>query len=427
MFQFKVSAIIVALLFIISGCQKDNPIDPLNSGAAFHTFVLTSPDDSRLPEPMAEDRAASDEDRQMVLDALNHHHDGSPLGNPSPLWNRLTTDLGRSAKLPPPLFARAYALVHVAIYDALLAAHVTKRRDLVDNAIAAGAASRVLTYLFPDSSRLIRRVALSQMRVEHGLAKGRLLRSWILGRTVGGLAVRYGRRDGSDAVFTDTIPVGPQYWYGTNPVLPMCGTWKTWITTTGAEFQPEPPYAYGSHEDSVEVQQVYDASLVRTAEQIAVVHKWADLPPPTIWNNYLNERVMNSHMRVMASARAYAYLNAAMYDAFVSCWQCKYVYWTARPFQRTPGLVTVIPTPNFPSYTSGHSTISGTAAIVMSEVFPAEAAYFNAEADEAAISRFWGGIHFHHDDNQGLVVGRQIGEKTVALMQSHDHSVFALR
>jgi len=121
-----------------------------------------------------------------------------------------------------------------------------------------------------------------------------------------------------------------------------------------------------------------------------------------------------------ASARAHAFLNAAMYDAFVSCWRSKYQYWTARPFQRITGLVTVVPTPNFPTYTSGHSTISGAATQIMAALFPAESAFFQAQAEEAALSRFWGGIHFHHDDNAGLAVGRQIGDKAVRAMRGRD-------
>jgi hypothetical protein len=54
----------------------------------------------------------------------------------------------------------------------------------------------------------------------------------------------------------------------------------------------------------------------------------------------------------------------------------------------------------------------------MGELFPAEQAFFDAEAEEAAISRFWGGIHFHKDDDQGLMVGRKIGEKAVEQMHS---------
>ena len=99
-----------------------------------------------------------------------------------------------------------------------------------------------------------------------------------------------------------------------------------------------------------------------------------------------------------------------MFDAFVSCWNCKYTYWTARPSMRIsdPSFTTVITTPNFPSYTSGHYTVSAAAAVVMGALFPDKAGSFQAQAAEAAISRLWGGIQFSHDDGQGLLVGHQI-------------------
>ncbi|MBI4547991.1 MAG: phosphatase PAP2 family protein [Ignavibacteriae bacterium] len=419
--------------FLISGCSDRNTLPTVSvedvSQAGIHTFVLSSANDPRLPIPMEESALATADDDRLVEIALGHHSSRAEfvaVEHPLVLWNRLTTKLGTRAGLPPPRFARAYALVHVAIYDALVAAHVTRRRDLVDRAIAAGAASNVLLYLFPNDSTRIRRNAMRQLVVEHGLARGRLLRSWVLGRRVGELVVQYGKNDRSDLVFTGEIPTGDGIWTGTNPVLPMCGEWKTWILSSGEEFQPEPPYLFGSHEDSVDVQEVYEVSLHRTPEQIAVVHAWADLPPPTIWCNYLNKRINRLHLRPFTAARAFAYLTATMYDGFVSCWRTKYTYWTARPFQRIPGLVTVITTPNFPSYSSGHSTISAAASVVMGELFPGEADYFTAQAEEAAISRLWGGIHFRHDNEQGLVVGQRIGEKAVAVMRSDPRGPFVL-
>jgi hypothetical protein len=198
----------------------------------------------------------------------------------------------------------------------------------------------------------------------------------------------------------------------------MCGTWRTWITTSGAEFQPEPPYAYGSPQDLADVQEVVDVAAARTAEQIAIVHKWADASPPAIWNGMLEQEIKQRGLSARAAARVQAYLNMAMYDAFVSCWRTKYEFWIARPFQRTPGLTTVVPTPNFPTYTSGHSTISAAAAVVLGEAFPDKAAYFRAQAQEAAMSRLWGGIHFRHDNEQGLAIGEQVGAKVASRMRA---------
>ncbi|MGH8004280.1 MAG: vanadium-dependent haloperoxidase, partial [Limisphaerales bacterium] len=393
-----------------------------------NTFVLHSAEDLRLPRPMAEDLNGSPAERAFLEKSgtgLSEISSANPkYNNPPVFWNDITTELGHKAGLPPPRFARAYALVEVAIYDALVAGQDARRGNLPEEAVAAGAASEVLLYLFPGDETRIQDAVTSQFGVHH--LRGNFARAWFLGKRVGELVVTYGQNDGSGAVFTGEIPAGDCKWTGGNPVLPMCGTWKTWIITSGSEFLPEPPYPCGSADDLREVEEVYQASLVRTPEQIAIVHKWADLPPPTVWNGYLNQRLLGQRWTALASARAHAFLNVVMFDAFVCCWSTKYTYWTARPFMRlagrTPAFTTVITTPNFPSYTSGHSTISGGAGEVMAELFPEEMAFFRAEAEEAALSRFWGGIHFHKDDNQGLVVGRKIGARVVERMH-RDRSI----
>lgn len=409
----------VLLLAAWAGCKNNNiPVEAPGSGEfpLSHTFILSSPNDPRLPSPLTEHTSLSASEHAFVKFAATRTVQLDDSLDPSEYWNLLTTELANKAKLPPPKYARAYALVHAAMYDALLSSHGTRRRDLLSRTVAAGAAAKVLTYLFPDDEALINERAASQIGTAHGSALGRIQRSWALGTAVGSLAVEYGKSDGSSAVFTGTPPTGDGIWTGTNPVLPMAGTWKTWVLTSGSEFQPEPPYPYGSHEDSVDVDEVYQVSLVRTTEQIAIVHKWADVSPPAIWNGHLGDRT-SVNVHPLASARAYAYLNVAMYDAFVACWQCKYTFWTARPIQRIAGLVTVIPTPNFPSYTSGHSTISAAAGKVLGELFPAEASFFAGEAEEAAASRLYGGIHFRHDNDQGAEVGLKIGDKVISVMR----------
>jgi len=245
-----------------------------------------------------------------------------------------------------------------------------------------------------------------------------VLGAWSMGRAVGRLVVVRGKGDGSSTPFPGPMPTGDGIWTGANPVLPMCGTWEPWIIPSGSDIQPTPPYAFGSAEDMQDVQEVLDVSLQRTPEQIEIVHKWADTPPPTIWNGLLNDRIDALDLDLITSARAHAYLNAAMADAFICCWATKYKYWTARPFQRTPALVTVITTPNFPSYTSGHSTISAAAAAVLGEVFPSQRDYFEGQSEEAAMSRLWGGIHFRQDNEQGTAIGRLVGEQAVERMQS---------
>jgi membrane-associated phospholipid phosphatase len=333
-------------------------------------------------------------------------------------WNQLITAIGLQKKTPAPYLARDYALMHVAIFDALLqSTNKNKNNEKpAEVAIVAAAAADVLAYLFPENSTSIAALEEQQITDIQGHNTSQIMRGKIIGHDVGKKVIAYAKTDASDVRWNGTALSGFGIWTGSNPIGPLFGHQKTYILSSGAEFQPPPPYPFGSAKDLADVRAVIDAAHSRTPEQIAIVHKWADLPPPTIWNNILNDRIESHNLTIYESARASAYLNTAMYDSFVSCWYTKFTYWTARPFQRIisdPTFTTVIPTPNFPSYTSGHSTISSAASLILGQLFPDEALYFLSEAREAAISRLWAGIHFPQDNYNGFAVGQQIGKKYV--------------
>jgi membrane-associated phospholipid phosphatase len=79
-----------------------------------------------------------------------------------------------------------------------------------------------------------------------------------------------------------------------------------------------------------------------------------------------------------------------------------------------PNWNSYITTPPFPSYVSGHSTTSGAAATVLASLFPAQADELAAMAEEAAISRLYGGIHFRSDNEVGLALGRRVGHFAIS-------------
>ena len=85
-----------------------------------------------------------------------------------------------------------------------------------------------------------------------------------------------------------------------------------------------------------------------------------------------------------------------------------------RPSQLDPEIRMVIGLPNFPSYISGHSTFSAAAAQVLSYLFPGGASYFDAQMEEAAISRLYGAIHYRSDIEIGKQVGRRVGGYAVS-------------
>ncbi|HXF64981.1 MAG TPA: vanadium-dependent haloperoxidase, partial [Caldilineaceae bacterium] len=137
-------------------------------------------------------------------------------------------------------------------------------------------------------------------------------------------------------------------------------------------------------------------------------------------------------------AEAYAKLGIALADAFITCWHTKYVYNVLRPLTyiqqvidptwNTPEITDPVTTPPFPEYTSGHSVQSAAAAAVLTELFGQDYAFvdhthdalgyaprtfgsFAEAANEAAISRLYGGIHYRSAIEQGLLQGRCIGGK----------------
>jgi membrane-associated phospholipid phosphatase len=120
------------------------------------------------------------------------------------------------------------------------------------------------------------------------------------------------------------------------------------------------------------------------------------------------------------AARVLALTSVAMADGFICCWDAKYTYWTERPITADPSLDVLIPTPPFPSYTSGHSTISTAAATVLGYLFPADEADLTARAHEARSSRLWAGIHFPIDNEMGALGGGMIGRLVVVLAPGSD-------
>jgi membrane-associated phospholipid phosphatase len=107
-----------------------------------------------------------------------------------------------------------------------------------------------------------------------------------------------------------------------------------------------------------------------------------------------------------------------MHDAAVGCWGVKFRHFNPRPSQLDPSIKTVIGLPNFPAFPSGHSTFSAAAADVLSFLFPEGSADFVEMAEEAGISRMYGGIHYRSDIEQGQAHGERIGALVVQYAQS---------
>ena len=206
------------------------------------------------------------------------------------------------------------------------------------------------------------------------------------------------------------------------PIEPLAGFWRTWVIADPALLSVRAPPRYGSTEYWSEVDEVWETSLRLSPEQKALADEWhldqGSVTPAGVWNRKVLELLPRTHCDPGEAARVLAAVNVAMYDALVAAWHVKYTYWTLRPVNAVrekydPHFLPYLITPPFPSYVSGHASVSGAAAEVLSHFFPEQAEVLGAMAQAAADSRLYGGIHFRSDNEEGLRLGRQVGRAVV--------------
>lgn len=122
-------------------------------------------------------------------------------------------------------------------------------------------------------------------------------------------------------------------------------------------------------------------------------------------------------------ARVLAYCHSAINDAFVLSWYFKYRWDVARPNQYGKNLTSILFTPRFPAYPSAHATVAGCSDVLLSYFFPQEYSTITDLTEQCAQSRLFAGVHFKADNDEGLRLGRQIGEIVVHLLRvQHIHS-----
>src|SRR5262245_10525425 len=337
-----------------------------------------------------------------------------PAAGPSAVtdWIELELSTIASHRLNPPRASRELAHLSAAMHVAARVGSGKSRDDIV-----AGAAASVLTYFHADEAARIEALA-----TQHADTRSPAFR---VGTLVGEVLVGRAKRDGADAVWqAGTEPTGDPFWVPTPPanayppLEPLAGTWRTWNLRTGSQFRPGPPPAYGSARFLTEMNEVYDVARSLTDEQKRIADFWADgagtVTPAGHWNAIAIDLVEAANLSTLRTTQLFATLNTAQADAFIACWDAKFTYWTLRPVTAIRRLVdanwvSYLPTPPFPSYVSGHSSTSGAASTVLAGFFPKRAGELAALAEEAAVSRLYGGIHYRSDNMAGLDLGRRVG------------------
>ena len=215
----------------------------------------------------------------------------------------------------------------------------------------------------------------------------------------------------------------------------------------GSQFRPEPPPALNSAQYALEVEQVRKIggrdSQERTREQTQIAYFW-DVDVPALWNDVAETVVLNKRLSLIDSARTFALLNIALADAGIATWDTKYRYNSWRPVSAIthttaaahPDItyegtwMPLISSRPVPEYISAHAAYSSAAAKVLASLFgdslrfsvrsdseqapgPRSFNSFSQAAEEAGMSRIYGGIQFPSGNREGLKLGRSVGDYVV--------------
>ena len=379
---------------------------------------------------------------------------GAPPARPDMVlkWNEVALQAIRAEKTPPPIAARNLAIMHLAIYDAVMAIERSHQPYLVDlaapgasaEAAAAVAAHRTLAGLFPkerETFDLI--VARCLVDIPAGSARDRGVE---LGRFVAERMLEARSNDGSADVGKYAQKSFGGAWRPTAPfhkdaLLPDWGYVKPFAIKRGTQYRPAGPPALTSLQYAAafnEVKRLGERhSIHRTEEQTQIAHFWADdvgtVTPPGHWNRIAQTIARERGTTLAENARTFAQLNISLADAGVLCWVIKFTFDFWRPITAIretadgEGWTPLLNTPPFPAYISGHSTFSSAAAASLAQSFGTDKIRFTttsddlpgvrrsfdslwAAAEEAGMSRIYGGIHWSFDNVDALHVGKTLGE-----------------
>jgi membrane-associated phospholipid phosphatase len=329
--------------------------------------------------------------------------------------------LRRIAQTPPPFLFRIYTLLSVAQYAAVNSAR-DNRAASADAAIASASAA-VLTELFTDSTvrASIGRVLARDLEQARTKSRGadRTMAGQRLGEDVAARVIAAAPPLANlMAPWNGTIPKGPGMWYsapGVPPIGIAMAQARPWLLDSAAQFRPAPPPAFGSPTWQAALDEVKRVARERTPEQIRIAQQWNSADPWARWNEVATAALLRHHASDADAARVFAVLNAAASDAVIACFEAKYHYWTIRPSQAdtTIALADSVSLPNFPSYPSGHACSAGAFDAVLGHYFPQDRTEFTRIAEEQAMSRLWGGIHYRFDDDEGLALGRVVARYDV--------------
>ncbi len=378
-------------------------------------------------------------------------------------WNATLLNAIQASNIAPPVAARDAAIVQAAIYDAVnaidrqhtafepnlnLSVSYTSGASII--AAAAQAAYQTLVELFPSQrSEFDAQLARSLAEVPDGFAE---MRGIEIGQFVADNILSDRLNDGSGGAqtrYTTSTRAGSYQSTNANNfvLLPGWGNVTPFAIPNAASYVPGGPPAYGSAQYAVQLNEVQSLgginSTTRTANQTDSAFFWSyDRPdtfrPPAQWNVIAETIALDQGSSIAANARLFAQLNIAQADAGIAAWNAKYTYNQLRPITairqanndgnpltiQNDNWQSLLPTPPFPDYVSGHSTFGAAAAGVLASFFGNNYSFsvtsqempgtyrsytsFQQAAAENGESRVLGGVHVQAANQDGQSIGYNI-------------------
>jgi hypothetical protein len=229
----------------------------------------------------------------------------------------------------------------------------------------------------------------------------------------------------------------------TRPVEPYWGHLRLFTLPNADTCQAPHPVEFSTAKGSPfyeQARRVYDTSRALNDERRTIAYFWADNPgesgtPAGHWLSIVSQLAVQRHLSPERAVEAYTMVAMATADAFITCWNLKYRVNLIRPvtyIQRyiDPTWETLIITPPFPEYASGHAIQSAASAEVLTALLGDNTPFddathvslghairhypsFRAAAAEAAMSRLYGGIHYPMGNENGAAQGRCIGQRLI--------------
>ena len=378
----------------------------------------------------------------------------------------------------PPVAARALGYCGVALYETVvpgmpdyqsLAGQLTdltplpqpEARQRYNWNVAANAAEALMVKSLFGNASTAQRATIDSMETalnQPYRAAEEFDRSVKFGQKVAQAVFDWSKTDGGHEGYLNNQsssyvpPVGVGLWVPTSPgaaglaLQPKWGDNRRFVPANAALPMPGLAYTYSKQPGSAyykEVMEVYTTSRTLTPEQRVISAYWADagntITPPGHMVSIASILLRDRKASLATAGEAYARVGMAVADAFMGCWKCKYVYNWERPVTAIRAMIdpTWNPdweTPPFPEFVSGHATQSAAAAQVLSDMFGPQTAFTDythqargagfeprpftslmAFANESAMSRLYGGIHFRSGNDVGLTEGVKVGRNVSAV------------